>query len=66
MRDLRKDTQCLELYLDHCKTRLQEKHDVMTKEHYERMYLDAYHELHTLDKDRSKEFMDWWVRYAKW
>lgn len=56
----------LELVLEHYKMRLKDNLDIHERDKYETLYLNEYHELHTLDKDKSKEYMEWWVRYAKW
>jgi anaerobic ribonucleoside-triphosphate reductase len=61
----RDDTKTLELYLEYCKEELKQHHNVMTKEHYETMYMDAYLELRKKNPDRSKEYMKWWCRYDR-
>lgn len=56
----------LELVLSHYQDRLKDPVLRNEKDHYEQLYLMEYHELHKLNKERSKPFMEWWVRYAKW
>ena len=56
----------LELVLEHYKDRLTSEPKPGEREHYESLFLYNYHELHTLDNGKSKPYIDWWVRYAKW
>lgn len=55
----------LELVLTHYQGRLKDSLNAHERDKYETMYLQEYHELHNLDKAKSKPYMEWWVRYDK-
>lgn len=55
----------LELVLTHYQGRLKDHLDNDLRNLYENLYFDNYHELYTLDREKARPYMQWWIRYEK-
>lgn len=60
-----KTVKTLELYLEYCKDELKQTLETEEKDKFESRYMDTYTLMRRYDKERSKEYMKWWIRYDR-